>query len=101
MSWGLAVTCGPQCAISAFRRISSQQTFGPFFLIHFRGQNPQSLSTRLSNQMEPHPFREEGDHGEAGISTRVCAPQARDPSPNDLRSGVWDAKAKEPANQGL
>lgn len=81
-----------QCAISAFRRIISiYQTLGPFFLVHFRGQNPESLTAGLSNQMEPSPFREKGDSGGAGTRIWVRAFQARDPSaPNDLSSGVWD-----------
>ena len=61
------------------------------FLVHFRGQNPESLGTGLSNQMEANPFREEGDSGGTGTGTWVCAPQAWDPSAaNDLSSGVWD-----------
>lgn len=88
----LRAGCGlwAQCAISAFRRIISiYQTLGPFFLVHFRGQNPENLAAGLSNQMEPCPFREKGDSGGARKRTWVCAPQARDPSaPNDLSSGV-------------
>lgn len=81
-----------QCATSAFRRIISiYQTLGPFFLVHFRGQNPESFTAGLSNQMEPSPFSEKGNSGRAGTRIWVCALQVRDPSaPDDLSSGVWD-----------
>lgn len=65
----LGAGCGlwAQCAISAFRRIISiYQTLGPFFLVLFRGQNPESLAAGLSTKWNPVPLERKGTVVEQG-----------------------------------
>lgn len=76
---------GPACH---FWLQEHQALPGPPSLVYFRGQSPETLSTGLSNQMNPNSFRKEGDSGGVGTRAWVPAPQTRASYFNNLCSGA-------------